>query len=433
MSHPSPRTSPLWVLLGITFLESFATILIEKGIYFYTREFLQFSDRHNLALAFGIGVFYVAGALLSHKLTKKFTEKKVLLFVLLAQALCHIGLMTLHATLPFVLIILFLQIITGLKWPILESYVSAGRGQLNLSKTIGLFNMSWAFAVPIALWAVGPVSQIKWIDDHIALGAGVFVIAALLHLTCFTASFRLESTPAHLASDAPQRPEPLKLLRYEKLMISSRWTMMLSYLLIFFIAPVMPSIFGTASADASASGQLIQHHLGFGLSWSTALSSTPEFIRAFAFLALFLTPAWHNKSGMLTFAAISLPVGLLMTLFAGHIAAVFPGSETIAWSVHLFLALTGLFLVSLGSALAYYGALYYAMVVANASVDAGGSHEGLIGSGFALGPALGLITLQMISVTNSPIAAMLICIIPCLALGLFAGLRPLSKLKYLTA
>lgn len=424
------RSSPLWLLLAITASESFATILIEKGIYFYTRDVLQFSDKSNLWLGLGIGVFYVMGALLSHRVSKAIGEKNLLLFVFAAQMLCHIGLMAFPATLPFLALTLLLQIVTGLKWPVLESYVSAGRGQQNLSKTLGRFNMSWAFAVPLALFFFGPLTEITWINTHIAPGAGVFVAAACIHLICLLSALRLEPSPAHLAHDAPERPDPILLLRYEKLMISSRWTMMLSYLLIFFLTPVIPSIFGMAPESSHTdTNQLIKHHLGFSLTWAPAMNSFVELIRALAFLALFLTPVWHNKSSMLTFAAISLPIGFLMTLFGGDLAALLP--EHFGWTTHLIFVMVGLFLVSLGSALAYYGALYYAMVVANASVDAGGSHEGLIGSGFALGPALGLISLSASNLAGSPILGMMLCVLPCLALGLFAGLRPLSKLKYL--
>jgi hypothetical protein len=426
----APRTSPLWLLLAITASESFATILIEKGIYFYTRDVLQFSDKSNLWLGLGIGVFYVMGALLSHKISKAIGEKNLLLFTFASQMLCHLGLMAFPATAPFLVFTLLLQIVTGLKWPVLESYVSAGRGQHSLSKAIGRFNMSWAFAVPVAMFFFGPLTEIKWINTHIAPGAGVFVAAACIHLTCFLSCLRLEPTPSHLAHDAPERPDPILLLRYEKLMVSSRWTMMLSYLLIFFLTPVIPSIFGMAPENAQTDpNQLIKHHLGFSLTWAPAMNSFVELVRAIAFLALFLTPVWHNKSSMLTFAAITLPLGFLMTLFGGDIAALLP--ESIAWGTHLFLVMAGLFLVSLGSALAYYGALYYAMVVANASVDAGGSHEGLIGSGFALGPALGLISLAASNLAGSPIIGMMLAVLPCLALGLYAGLRPLAKLKYL--
>lgn len=39
----------------------------------------------------------------------------------------------------------------------------------------------------------------------------------------------------------------------------------------------------------------------------------------------------------------------------------------------------------------YYAALYYALVVKNASMDAGGAHEGLIGLGLVRGPGVGLV------------------------------------------
>jgi hypothetical protein len=429
MSLPGTRTSPLWLLLAITFLESFATILIEKGIYFYTRDLLGFTDRDNLWLGFGIGVFYVVGALLSHRFTKIVGERNLLFIVFAAQLLCHLGLMTFTAPLPFVVLTLLLQVVTGLKWPVLESYISAGRGQQSLSKAIGRFNMSWAFAVPVAMFSFGYLANVPWIDRNIAPGAGVFVAAALIHMFCFGACFRLAPAPTHLAHDAPERPEPLLLLRYERLMVSSRWTMMLSYLLIFFLTPLIPSIFGSADPNADPSSQLIRHHLGFGSFWAPAMNSFVELVRALAFLALFLTVMWHNRAGMLAFAAVSLPVGFLMTLFGGNIAALMP--DSIGWTVHLLLVMLGLFLVSLGSALAYYGALYYAMVVANASVDAGGNHEGLIGSGFALGPGLGLVSLSAANIAGSPVLGLLLCVLPCLGLGLWAGLKPLTKLKYL--
>jgi hypothetical protein len=43
------------------------------------------------------------------------------------------------------------------------------------------------------------------------------------------------------------------------------------------------------------------------------------------------------------------------------------------------------------NAFVYTAALYYALVVKNGSVDAGGAHEALIGLGFAIGPGSGLI------------------------------------------
>jgi uncharacterized membrane protein YuzA (DUF378 family) len=43
-----------------------------------------------------------------------------------------------------------------------------------------------------------------------------------------------------------------------------------------------------------------------------------------------------------------------------------------------------------GVGVVYYAALYYAMAVGRAQVEAGGTHEGLIGAGYAAGPLVGL-------------------------------------------
>jgi len=43
----------------------------------------------------------------------------------------------------------------------------------------------------------------------------------------------------------------------------------------------------------------------------------------------------------------------------------------------------------------YYASLYYVMAVGQSEVDASGTHEGLIGAGYAVGPVAGLIGLAI--------------------------------------
>jgi hypothetical protein len=50
----------------------------------------------------------------------------------------------------------------------------------------------------------------------------------------------------------------------------------------------------------------------------------------------------------------------------------------------------------------YTGALYYAMEVGQADVDAGGAHEALIGLGYALGPGCGLLAAGSIAAGLAP-------------------------------
>src|SRR5690606_24106982 len=50
----------------------------------------------------------------------------------------------------------------------------------------------------------------------------------------------------------------------------------------------------------------------------------------------------------------------------------------------------GLAVLGVGLGVIYAGAIYYAMEVGKAEVEAGGTHEALIGLGYTLGPACGL-------------------------------------------
>ena len=50
----------------------------------------------------------------------------------------------------------------------------------------------------------------------------------------------------------------------------------------------------------------------------------------------------------------------------------------------------GLVLFGAGMGITYYAALYYALAVGHAAVDAGGTFEALIGLGYCVGPLLGL-------------------------------------------
>ena len=50
----------------------------------------------------------------------------------------------------------------------------------------------------------------------------------------------------------------------------------------------------------------------------------------------------------------------------------------------------GLIAIGIGHGLLYYSALYYAMRLERADVDAGGMHEALIGVGYVVGPGAAL-------------------------------------------
>jgi hypothetical protein len=77
-------------------------------------------------------------------------------------------------------------------------------------------------------------------------------------------------------------------------------------------------------------------------------------------------------------AALSMALGFVGILIAQDLATL----------------IVGLAIFGGGMGMTYYAALYYAMSVGRAKVDAGGTHEALIGGGYLFGPLVGLVTLQ---------------------------------------
>jgi len=151
-----PRLAPLLIL---TFIESLSTILIERGSYFFCREHLYFSDAENLALALAFGAAYAFGALTSHWVTSRFGEKRILAIVIALQILVH-GCMALAPTVAVLFIgMAMVGLLNGQKWPVVESYITAGHTPLRTGRILGYFNFSWALAVPTALVVAGPLIE----------------------------------------------------------------------------------------------------------------------------------------------------------------------------------------------------------------------------------------------------------------------------------
>jgi MFS family permease len=79
----------------------------------------------------------------------------------------------------------------------------------------------------------------------------------------------------------------------------------------------------------------------------------------------------------------------LIVGFAGCVLSRVVGGEQLGMAQGLLLG--GLAVFGVGMGIVYSGAIYYAMEVGSAQVEAGGTHEALIGVGYTLGPALALV------------------------------------------
>ncbi len=94
---------------------------------------------------------------------------------------------------------------------------------------------------------------------------------------------------------------------------------------------------------------------------------------------------------------------------------------------HLVTVLAGLVIAGFGAGMTYFASLYYAMVVKNASVEAGGGHESFIGLGFVLGPIAGLLGETLTGATSSEALGTALGIGPFLLICCAAGLVALVR------
>jgi len=366
------RTSRRLIL--IVFIESFTTMLVQRGIYFFCDSRLGFTDQWNLWLALCFGAVYVVAAVSSHRVSARMTERSLVALTVAVPLGIHV-LLAMSPTTPVIFAAnAVLAAAYGMKWPVLESYFVAGQTPLSARRVVGHFNFSWASAVPLGVALAGPA-----ISFH---PAALFVLAAALNAVTLLLIAPMPSRPRHLPDDHPERPTDAQLGRYRSLMVASRWLLLAAYGSMLALGALMPGVF---------------RDLGCGVSAATSLAGLLDVFRLVAFVALAYTAWWHDRFTPLVMVAVALPCGFFLILFGTSLPLVLVGEAVFGF-------MTGL---------VYYAALYNAMVVKNAAVDAGSGHEGLIGMGFAIGPAAGLLGLALEPVFGSKM------------LGALAGIGPL--------
>jgi len=125
--------------------------------------------------------------------------------------------------------------------------------------------------------------------------------------------------------------------------------------------------------------------MDIGPTWRPPLAGTWLVTRVAMFLVLH---AWHGWYGRAWLAPVSM--GALVVSFAGALLgpALGPGAGPIV------LVVVSLVVVGAAQAMIYKAALAYVMAAGDADVDAGGTHEALIGLGYTLGPLLGVLASQ---------------------------------------
>lgn len=353
VSQPAPPT-PLPTVLVITFLGSVSGGAFWAGIFFVTAEHYGFSPLRNLALAAVMGAIYAVGASRTGAMLRAL-RRWVSPRAMLAGTLASWGIVSLaplaarHDEAALWLTAALGALASAVTWPIVESYLSAGRHGGAMRTALGWFNVTWtpAVAVPLLLMPLVARVDILW---TIAVSAVVNAAAVALLLA------RL---PPHPGAHAPEAAVAAVGAEYPWLLRSASWLLPLSYVISSTLSPVLPHRLASVGVDAATASPMaaiwmIARFVMLGLMWRTG--------------------AWHGRWGTLAAAAAALAGGLALVLLGSTIAAV----------------AAGLALFGAGMALTYYAALYYSLAVGHAEVDAGGTFEALIGLGYLTGPLLGI-------------------------------------------
>ncbi|USN99594.1 MAG: hypothetical protein H6810_02720 [Phycisphaeraceae bacterium] len=364
---PGIAAAPIGSVLAFTFFNSLGTGAVQIGIFFLLQSAFAYGRRDNYTFGLVLYGAYVGGALAAGPLLRRLTEllpglstRAVLLASLVCQAA---GSLTPQAVAwatgadappewTIWIVAIGYGVFTGVMWPIVESYLSGGRKGHTLSAATGRFNVVWSGAVLVAVWLMAPLLETNPLGVITALGVVQLASAGLLA--------RFGPEPGrHLPHEHEPHPGS-----WRHLLTVFRVLLPLAYVVSGTLAPLLPTTLES---------------IGVREAWRPPVASAWLVTRVIVFFLFERWPGWHGRRWMPVVAG-----GCLVAGFAGTVIAPWLGGSGLL----VLIAMLGLF--GMGHAMIYLGALYYAMEVGRAEVDAGGTHEALIGLGYALGPAIGL-------------------------------------------
>lgn len=357
-SPPRPRPTPVSAIVALTALASLSTGLFWNGMPFIAENDYGFSEKDNFALFALLGFVYVAVALAAGRILRAaeriMSARSVMVTILLVQGVaCLLPWWIDHSSVIWV-VTGVVSVSSAILWPTVESYLSAGRSGRRLRFTMGIWNVTWTLSVGIALLAMAPfMKEDVRVARYAVVALSVVNVLSVVTLRWFNPR-PLE--PGDDTSGSEVGPN------YRYLLHAARVLLPVSYILMGMIGPLMPYRMESLHIESTL---------------KTPFTATWMFARVAAIAVMWLTPFWHGRWGTLLLGGISVTGGFLMLLAAPNVPTLFAG-----------LALFGG-----GQGIIYYAAIYYVMSVGHAQVDAAGTHEGLIGLGYAAGPCVGLLTL----------------------------------------
>lgn len=348
-------------MLAITFVSSIGTGVVTNGVFFLTKSGFGFSDLANYWLALVMGVTYIVAARFSHAAVEFFNRRGLSTRGVLAWTLVLMGVFSalpLVATrlgpsaswLVWAMVVVYSPL-TGIVWPVVESFLSGGRQGEGLRKAAGIWNATWSGAIIVSYFGMS-----RYVKES---PAQVVLILGAMHVV--TAPIVVWLLPREPGAHAPEHHEPHPSI-YTTLLTTFRTLLPIGYIMLSALSPYLPGAMERMGVGPAAAVQL-------AASWLVA--------RAITFWLMGRAASWHGK----WWPAV---VGAALVFAGFGVTVVTPGF--FAGTTGVAIQVAGLVVFGIGMAIVYSGAVYYALEVGRAEVEAGGTHESLVGVGYTIGP-----------------------------------------------
>jgi hypothetical protein len=290
---------------------------------------------------------------------KRIAPRTLLGLILVVESLICLGPIFTMSQIMLWSIGIVVSLLSSWVWPIVESYVTAGRHGQDMRNSIGWWNLSWTIAVAASLWLMAPMIEH---DAQMALVVlGPTNALGLIALIWFQR--RPGAHDDHVSAASVGR-------EYQLLLHAARVLLPLSYVLNAAMSPLLPYLFERFDLNAS---------------WETPVAATWMSVRVVAMSLMWRLGFWHGRWGSLLLGGLAMCGGFAL----------------IVLSPALWVMMMGLATFGAGMGIIYYAAIYYAMAVGKAEVDAGGTHEALIGVGYTIGPLAGFVGIGLGSAMRS--------------------------------
>lgn len=398
-------------------MNSLGTGLVTNGVFFLAKSVYGFSDRSNYLLGIAIGATYILGACFAGRAVATLRTRFPALG---SRGVLALLMLLLGATslIPWLasrqaggagaggeagvwgiwLLVLLYSPLTGVLWPLVESYLSGGKRGEPLRHSVGIFNVVWSASVVLSFWALSPL-----IENHAIAALSAMALIHVL-LAGFALRFFSKEPAPHLHDTHEPHP-PI----YARLLVVLRRLLPLAYVISSVLAPYLPGAMTTLAIPD-------RYQPLVASSWLAP-----------RVLTFFILQRWHGWHGRW-----SLPiVGTLLLVLGCAVAVLSPiglslGLSPLACTLAM---MGGLACFGIGKAAIYAGALYYAMEVGAAEVDAGGTHEALIGIGYFVGPLCGLLPLLAVQQGLLPESYFRVTVIATVALIVLGVMASLLKVR----